>query len=261
MPLSEWEVAEYWNNNAAAWTDHVRRGFDVFRLELNNPSFFELIGDIAGLDVLDAGCGDGYNTRLFARRGARLTGVDIADAMLAYARDEERREQLGIRYENRSFTNLEGIADKSFDMVLSTMALMDAPKLGDALAEFARVLRPGGRLAFSVLHPCFMTRGFEWIRDAQGNRTRLKVGEYFDVASEWVDHWRFPAAGDDVREFAIPRFHRTLSEYLNSLIGAGFVLDKIVEPRASEDFCREYGASHWRFHAAVFLQCRAHKAG
>jgi SAM-dependent methyltransferase len=261
MPMSEADVAKYWNSNAATWNDHVRRGFDVYRLEMNNPSFFELIGDVSGRNVLDAGCGDGYNTRLLARRGATLTGVDIAEAMISFARDEERREPLGIRYEQLSFVKLDGLADGSFDFVVSTMALMDAPNLLDSLAEFARVLRPGGRLAFSILHPCFMTRAFEWIRDVEGNRTRLKVGEYFDIASDWVDRWHFSAAGAVAEDFAIPRFHRTLSDYLNGLGDAGFVLDRTAEPRASEDFCRKYGVWHWRDHAALFLQCRAHKLG
>src|SRR5712692_10217541 len=110
MPLSESDVAAYWNANARAWSDHTQRGFDVHRLEVNNPAFFELVGDLSGLRVLDAGCGDGYHTQMLARMGARVTGVDISDAMLATAHEGEKQEPLGIHYELLSFTNLERFA-------------------------------------------------------------------------------------------------------------------------------------------------------
>lgn len=260
MTLSESEVAEYWNANAAPWSEHTRRGFDVHRMEVNNPAFFELIGDVNGLRVLDAGCGDGYHTRTLAKMGARMVGVDISDAMLATAREEERRAPLGIRYEQLSFAKLEGFDDASFDAVVSMMALMDAPDLAGSLASFARVLRSGGMFAFSVLHPCFMTRGFEWTRDADGRRTKLAVSNYFDTSSDWIDRWHFSTAGSEAVDFAIPRFHRTLSQYVNALVEAGFVLERIVEPRPSESFCEKYGAWHWRAHASNYIQFRAHKA-
>lgn len=260
MPLSESDVAKYWNTNARAWADHTRRGFDVHRLEVNNPALFALIGDVNGLQVLDAGCGDGYHTRMLAGLGARVTGVDISEAMLAIAREEEHREPLGIRYERLSFAKLERFAEASFDAVVSMMALMDAPDLESSLAEFARVLRPDGMLAFSILHPCFLTRGFEWVREPGGRRTGLKVSDYFDTSSDWVDRWHFSAAGSEAVDFAIPRFHRTLAHYVNALIEAGFVLERIVEPRPSESFCQKYGAWHWREHAANYIQFRAHPA-
>lgn len=261
MALTESDVASYWNENARIWSEHTRRGFDVHRMQVNNPAFFELIGDVNGLRLLDAGCGDGYHTRLLARIGARVTAVDISDAMLSTAIEEERREPLGIRYELRSFTKLEGAEDASFDAAVSMMALMDTPDLEGAISEFARVLRPGGMFAFSVLHPCFLTRGFEWITGPDGRRVAIKVAGYFDVSSDWIDRWRFSVAGSEGVDFAIPRFHRTLSQYFNSLIQAGFVIERVVEPRPSEEFCRKYGSWHWREHGSNYLQVRARKSG
>src|SRR5215470_3022540 len=104
--FSEQDVAGYWNANAEAWAREVRQGHDVARERLNNPAFLEFIGDLTGQDVLDAGCGEGYNTRILARRGARMTGVDISERMLGHAREEERRARLGIRYVDASYTDL-----------------------------------------------------------------------------------------------------------------------------------------------------------
>ena len=89
------DVARYWDDNAAAWAEQVRRGADVAREWLNNPAFLAFIGDLRGRRVLDMGCGEGYNTRILARGGASMTGVDLSERMIALAQDDERRHPLG----------------------------------------------------------------------------------------------------------------------------------------------------------------------
>jgi 2-polyprenyl-3-methyl-5-hydroxy-6-metoxy-1,4-benzoquinol methylase len=126
------EVARYWDDNAAAWAREVRQGHDVARELLNNPAFLALIGDLRGRAVLDAGCGDGYNTRMLARTGARMTGVDLSARMIALAQDEERRDPLGIRCARASYTELALFADATFDAVVSFMALV-ASRLTDTI--------------------------------------------------------------------------------------------------------------------------------
>ncbi|MCJ7770432.1 class I SAM-dependent methyltransferase [Candidatus Bathyarchaeota archaeon] len=65
-----------WDEASEAWADFVRTGKDYFRDALNNPATFKMIGEIAGLRVLDLACGEGYNTRILARKHAEITGVD-----------------------------------------------------------------------------------------------------------------------------------------------------------------------------------------
>ena len=100
------DVARFWDDNAAAWAEQVRRGADVAREWLNNPAFLAFIGDLRGRRVLDMGCGEGYNTRILARRGASMTGIDLSERMIALAHDEERRQPLGIEYVRASYTDL-----------------------------------------------------------------------------------------------------------------------------------------------------------
>ncbi len=78
--LSDEDVARYWDQNATPWAEQVRQGHDLAREFLNNPAFLASIGDLSGHDILDAGCGEGYNTRILARRGARMAGVDLSSA-------------------------------------------------------------------------------------------------------------------------------------------------------------------------------------
>jgi 2-polyprenyl-3-methyl-5-hydroxy-6-metoxy-1,4-benzoquinol methylase len=260
VDISEQEVARYWDQNAVLWADHVRKGWDAYREHLNNPAMLAFIGDLHGKTVLDAGCGEGYNTRLLARSGARMVGVDISPRMIELARLEEQREPLGICYELASFSDLSIFADASFDVVVSFMALMDGPDFESAAKEIFRLLRPGGELIFSITHPCFATKGLGWIRDEEDNCIKLTVAEYF-ADQPWVEHWRFSKAPvEDVELFAVPRFPRTLSEYLNTLIGAGFMLKEIQEPRPSEEACQQHPwLQRWRDHAALFLYIRVAK--
>lgn len=257
--FSEAEVARYWDANAGLWAAEVRRGADIAREWLNNPAFLPFIGDLNGRQVLDAGCGEGYNTRILARRGARMTGVDISPRMIDLAREAERAEPLGIRYERTSYADLGAFAEGSFDAAVSFMALMDGPGFDVAMREIFRVLRPGGMLAFSISHPCFLTKGATWLRDEAGVKIKWTISSYFD-STTWVERWRFTGASKDVPEFAVPRFDRTLSEYVNALIAAGFVLKELQEPRPSEAYCRAHPSQRgWRDHAALFLHFRAEK--
>src|SRR5262247_1106113 len=115
--ITEADVARYWDANAGPWAAEVRQGHDVAREWLNNPAFLDFVGDLRGRDVLDAGCGEGYNTRLLAGAGARLTGIDLSERMIELATAEERRAPLGIRYLRTSYAELGMLADASFDAV------------------------------------------------------------------------------------------------------------------------------------------------
>src|SRR3954454_17579164 len=98
MAMNHEEVGRLWNANAETWTKLARAGYDVYRDYLNTPAFFALLPEVAGLSGLDIGCGEGHNTRLLARRGARMTAIDIAEAFVAHAREAEADEPLGIDY-------------------------------------------------------------------------------------------------------------------------------------------------------------------
>ena len=260
MDFSAEDVARYWDRNADSWTEQVRKGRDIYRESYNTAALLTLAGDLKGKEVLDAGCGEGHFTRLLAELGATVTGVDISPKMIAFARAAEEERRLGIRYEVASFSDLSRFESESFDAVLSFMALMDGPDYEGAVHEAYRVLRPGGVLAFSVTHPCFMTRGFGWVDDGQGGM-RLTVSGYFNCDA-WVEHWGFSGApaGKEATMFAVPVFPRTLSDYLNTLVQAGFLLREIGEPRAPEEACMRYPSMRgWRDHAALFLHVRALK--
>ena len=85
------------------------------------------------------------------------------------------------------------------------------------------------------------------------------VSNYFNPVP-WVEHWRFTDAPVEAPEFAVPRFDRTLANYVNAVLDAGFRLTRVEEPRPSEEYCQAHPSQRgWRVHAGVFLHVRAAK--
>jgi len=229
------EVANFWEANADAWTRLARRGVDVFRDMLNSPAFFGMLPPVAGLAGLDVGCGEGGNTRQLARLGAQMAAIDIAPTFVRNAREAEAADPLGIDYHVGDGMALP-FAARSFDFVTAFMSLMDMPDPVRALHEASRVLRPGGFLQFSILHPCFTPPHREVVRDANGRARAIEIGGYFESTDGRVDTWWFSTLKAEERAlvapFRTPIFHRTLSQWFDIVIGAGLHIDKIGEPTA-----------------------------
>jgi len=103
-----------------------------------------------GTRMLDLGCGDGTTAIPAARTGAEVLGVDIAGNLVAAG--NERAAELGldnVRFQQGDATDLNGIDDASFDLVLSVFGAMFAPRPGDVAKEMVRVTRPGGRIVMA----------------------------------------------------------------------------------------------------------------
>jgi SAM-dependent methyltransferase len=153
-------------------------------------------------------------------------------------------------------------ADASFDVVVSTMALMDMPDHEGAIREAHRVVRAGGVFQFSILHPCFFTRRWAWARDEHGEKTGVVCGDYFDPPYGEIDEFTFSAAPPDERAgvplFRVPRFFRTLSSWLNLLIEEGFAIERIEEPappRTAEEMPKPL-ADAQRIAWVLMVRCR-----
>ena len=256
------EVGRYWNDNAETWTTLARAGYDTYRDYLNTPAFFALLPDVTGLAGLDIGCGEGHNTRLLAQRGARMKAIDIAEVFITHARQTESEEPLGIEYRLASAVVLPFV-EATFDFVTGFMSFMDIPETECVIAEAYRVLKPGGFLQFSILHPCFMPPHRRNVRDAQGRIYAIEVGDYFRELNGDIEEWQFSAVPlhlrAEVRKFKVPRFTRPLSTWLNLLIDSSFCVERVEEPRPTEAALRAYPQLYDALVTAFFLHVRVRK--
>lgn len=261
--MDDKEVGKYWNENARAWTDLSRLGYDICRDQFNTPGFVAMLPEIGGLEGLDIGCGEGNNTRIFASLGASMTALDISPTFIEAAKAMEQEKPLGIKYVLGSALDLP-FEDGSFDFCVATMSFMDIPEPEKALAEAFRVLKPGGFFQFSITHPCFDTPVRFWVLDENGNKKALAVGGYFDELSGDILEWIFAVTPQELKDkypkFKTPCFRKTLSSWINMIVDTGFVVERLGEPRPTEEVCQKYPLADARL-VSLFLHIRARKLG
>jgi ubiquinone/menaquinone biosynthesis C-methylase UbiE len=256
------EAATFWEANAENWTRLSRAGYDVYRDALNTPAFLAMLPAVAGLDGLDIGCGEGTNTCQLAKLGAHMTAIDIAPTFIRHAQEVEAAEPQGTQFLVGDGTAL-NFADSSFDFVTAFMSMMDMTDLGCALREVARVLRPGGFLQFSIVHPCFVPPHRKVLRDADGSVTAVEIAGYFDQVDGDVEEWCFnsiPARERQLIEpFRVPRFHRTLSSWVDLIVQAGLAIEQFGEPCAGPALAAAVPYVADTRVAPIFLHIRARK--
>lgn len=224
------ESKRRWNEFADDYAQMTKKYGDLHKEVLLTPNLLMLIGEIKGKTVLDAGCGEGYLSRLLAGYGAIVTAVDFSDRMIELA-SERTTEEESIQYDQANLENLSQFTDSQFDAVVSNMVIQDVSDLSMALNELYRVLKSEGHFVFSILHPCFITPESRWEKDEQGEKLHWKIDDYF---KERQFEQRF---GTNDPVFA---FHRTVSTYINTLIKTGFTVEELVEPKPSREQIEQY---------------------
>ena len=210
-----------WDAKAREWDAHVGDDGDGNRRLNSDPVLWRFLGDVRGLDVLDAGCGAGYLSARMARKGARVIGVDWSPSMVEQARARARRMHLELDLRVDSCSELATVPDASIDRIVSNYVLMDVPDLEGAARAFARVLRPGGRLVIVICHPAFGPPGGPERLDDGSVRYRWPFSYFEDTVFD--ERW-----GSFSTPFAC--FHRSLSTYWGRFRDAGFDLVDLEEP-------------------------------
>lgn len=201
----------YHGSTAIYFANHA--GNSIYNAYVDRPAMLDLIGEVAGKRILDAGCGAGHYTASLVDRGAFVLGVEGSAELVEHA-----RARLGDRAEVRQHdlnTPLNYLADGIFDGVVCALVLHHLHARPLFLREMFRVLRPGGWFALSTTHPTGDWRHFE--------------DSYF--SQEWVD-LMMPDGRHSIR------FQRmSLEIIIGELLSAGFILERLVEPRPIEALC------------------------
>lgn len=178
------------------------------------PASLALLGAVAGLKVLDAGCGPGIGSELLARQGAEIHGFDVTPEMVALA--EQRCRGLAAEFRIGDLARpLDWLSDGRFDKILCSLVLGYIEELEPAFRELRRVAKQDARLVFSMSHPME-----EWNHPvSRGDGSyfeRRRYGMYwqgFGEPAPFVESYRHP-----------------LADILNALVDAGWSLERVVEP-------------------------------
>jgi ubiquinone/menaquinone biosynthesis C-methylase UbiE len=174
----------------------------------------QALGDVCGTRVLEVGCGAAQFGIALARKGARVTGIDLSREQLRHARRNVAAAGVDMRLEHGDAEDLSRFRPSSFDLAVSDFAVgfMDLDRL---LPQVRRVLRPGGRVAVSWTSPILecMTQ--------LGERPLLSfVRSYFD-RKPYVERGNDPTW----------EFKRTYGDWVRSFAGAGLRIVDLIEPQ------------------------------
>lgn len=236
--LTNTEAIKAWSSASPETVAQFGEEGDFTRRHLLNSVIFDLLGEVEGKSILDAGCGQGYLSRLLAKKGAMVTGIEPAESWYAYAVQREQAEPLGIRYVQEDLSTWTALPN-TFDAVIANMVFMDIPDYLPALRACIASLKNGASFIFSLLHPCFEETGSLW-----KEKGYVEVHDYFQerVVKQGYAHF----------------VHRPLSTYLNSLIQEGCTLKKLVEPQLDQALAQQYHAERY-WHVPGYLVIHALK--
>jgi SAM-dependent methyltransferase len=181
------------------------------------PAILNLAGDVAGRQILDAGCGSGPIAAALRDRGATVTGFDSSAGMLELAR---RRLGPDADLHLADLADPLPFPDDTFDDVIASLVLHYLEDWTRPLAELRRVLKPGGRLIAAVEHPFVI----ELMHREQGDKPR-----YFETRSR-TEEWTFGGHSAQVTFW-----DRPLHAMTDAFTAAGFRIAVISEPPAAPD--------------------------
>ena len=173
----------------------------------------DLLGELDGTEVIELGCGGAQFGIALAQEGADVTGVDISEEQLAYARERADEHETDIELIEASVMDLPMIEARSYDLAVSAFAFQWVADLQACFDEAYRILRPGGRLVFSVDHPLY--------RRLDPETGELSVS-YFD------DKPRREYREELKAEMVV--YRRRISEIVSPLLASGFTLKQLLEP-------------------------------
>lgn len=184
----------------------------------------KILPDFCEKRVLDLGCGYGWHCKYAAdHHAASVLGTDLSEKMIQTARTINAAPS--IEYRRVAMEDLD-FPERSFDVVLSSLALHYVEAFTPLVQNISKWLVSGGSFVFSVEHPVFTSYGTQdWYYDENGEILHFPVDNYYDEG---------PREAIFLGETVI-KYHRTVTTYLNTLLQNGFVLRHIIEPQPPED--------------------------
>jgi len=213
--------AKEWEKNANYWIKIIRENLDPFRLVITNKAILQLLKREKKIKILDVGCGEGYLSRILAKKGHKVWGIDISEKLIRAAKDEEKSKSLGVTYFVSDLSKT-GFSSKSFNYIIAHQTISEIFFPEKAIAEFYRLLKKKGKLILLFMHPCFQLQ-------------ERRLGKKFNV----IDYFQKKIL---TKKFLVnglwspvpdKHIHLPLEKWVEIITKKGFLISAIKEPHPS----------------------------
>lgn len=222
--------AENWEKVASEYIDFIKKNKDGYLKYMLYGSLFStilsVVDGIKGKTILDAGCGEGRLCRMLTERGGIVTGCDASQTMISEAQIIENKDKLGIKYFKHDLV-LTLPKDNKYDLVVSNLVLFNISDLEKVITNLAKVIKPGGRLIFSLIHPCFNITRSQWFNLRNIGYKGGKIT--FEINKSYKDQGVYQKDKSFIKG-EVNYYHRPIETYAKNLTKNGFFIDAFLEP-------------------------------
>jgi SAM-dependent methyltransferase len=236
-------LADSWETQSQDWIQWARRpGLDSY-WRYHRDQFLQLLPP-PGRRTVDVGCGEGRLTRHLREFGHPIVGIDASPSMVAAARELD--PSMDIRLADATALPLD---DSSADLAVAFMSLHDIDAMPLAVREIARILEPGGRVCFAIVHPI----------NSAGHFERRAADSPFVIKGDYLRPFRY---SDTVERDGLTMIfhsqHRPIAAYFSALEEAGFLIEALRETGIPEHAIASEPSRRWQ-RVPLFLHVRARR--
>lgn len=210
-------------DNVAEWYDNYLGKDDTYQSSVIAPNLVRMIDMKKGMKVLDVACGQGYFSKILAKNGATVTGIDQSSKLVDIAKKDAKENETYIVADAQK---LETLKIGKFDRIISILAFENIKNIAGVLSGTAKALDAKGKVIIVMLHPSFrIPQHSDWGYDMKNNLQFRKVSKYLSEIT--IPIQLTPFKGD--KSVTTNTFHRSLQWYMKAFKNEGFAISAMEE--------------------------------
>lgn len=214
-----------WNDIASVYGKGQSEIGDPLHQYIIDPKISEMLGNVTGKTILDAGCGNGYWVRRLAQQAEKVIGIDSSSELINDAKSAQNPSN--AEYYAADLLKSIDLPDLHFDTILSSMVFHYLSRIENAVVEFKRMLKPNGQVVIVIQHPIYQYHF----------RAQMKAGGDPGSFLEPVGYFNRKTVEQTIMsgKATIEIFNRPLSDYIRPFLRQGFVLTDFAEPEYTDE--------------------------
>ena len=228
------KIKDAYNSNAKSWIENHSLK-DYTHTHIEKPAVLELMGDIKGKEVLCIGWGDGQEANLFYGKEAKVVGFDISDELVRIAKS---------KYPNIDFYvgDAENFSiNEKFDIAYAGFVAHYFPSYEKFLSNTSKLLKEGGELIFSIIHPIKRSLSIENFND---RRYKILGNSKLDDGSDQICYGDYLTSRQVsvklAEDFEPINYHTTIGQQVGDILNSNFELLNFVEPKPIDSAMKDY---------------------